>query len=168
VFIRRVRRSESLDNLLIDRAFLDGTSPRIYPWNQSLHLKSQISNRMTGSDAPYDQIFCTTYTWNMLYNLSQKDTAHSDSRLLKEVGYLTISNGEIVLSNSNLSISDRLLKKYYFSTTIHVNLVSSLEEKNCNCLYGKFLFYPVVFKLGKYIKFGCISMFILQPLMLRL
>jgi hypothetical protein len=40
LFISRVRRSESLDNLLIDREFLDGTSPRIYPWNQS-----KISNR---------------------------------------------------------------------------------------------------------------------------
>jgi hypothetical protein len=66
VFISRVRRSESLDNLLIDREFLDGTSPRIYPWNQSLHRKSKIENRMTGGDAPYDQIFCTTYTWNLL------------------------------------------------------------------------------------------------------
>jgi hypothetical protein len=44
LFISRVRRSESLDNLLIDREFLDGTSPRIYPWNQSKieNRKSQI------------------------------------------------------------------------------------------------------------------------------
>jgi hypothetical protein len=44
VLIYRVRRYEILDNLLIDREFLDGTSPRIYPWNQSKisNLKSQI------------------------------------------------------------------------------------------------------------------------------
>jgi hypothetical protein len=27
---------------IADQEFLDGTSPRIYPWNQSLHLKSKI------------------------------------------------------------------------------------------------------------------------------
>jgi hypothetical protein len=40
VLICRVRRCQILDNLLIDREFLDDTSPRIYPWNQS-----KIENR---------------------------------------------------------------------------------------------------------------------------
>jgi hypothetical protein len=39
---------ESRSNLCDDQEFLDGTSPRIYPWNQS-----QISNRKSSSPLIY-------------------------------------------------------------------------------------------------------------------